>query len=653
MTQKTPPAALPSEYRGIWQALSAADGCAASRQVLARQLGLSTHTIQRILVSGDVPQFPETSNTRILRSWVRIITRLAYHSGEDPRHWIEMVGIRWSAEARAASEAALRRAALRGAALPDEASAPPTSTADLAPTVTAAAIPPSAAAAATAPVRPGAPSRLWAPAKLGVPEKPRVGISSRAPFAANLPAFGRSFLEEYARRIVTALSPNSRPEFHALSEREVVSRLAGPSPSLDLGAGIAETVEREAAGLEFVGSPGWSIQLSGGVLRKRGDKKPVPRWLEVTSPQGASLPDTEFVVASDGLSEHFLRTQCGVRSERLVAVDTPDVRTGETGDVEDVHAVKDAAEAAAHEVARVLIAETERWPERLVVLVGDQTMLALVGNRIKQVGQAELIERAEEVGQAERAGHVGKQAGSIAAAYTFEPLPGEKNEYPSYHIGIALGPELAGEYGYLLARATQEVFTSAPAQIASLYAAFMAHSVLNRETVDLLDPLGTGLRGLPSLRPFAEASAEFRHLLTGCLQQSLTAALEAKLASPGLLPTCDAEARAADIARRLTGAYLRLMLPEEWSAEIEAATEALSSAFCRSCAASLHDQHNRGVSDRYCRFCSDEQGHLRPRPEVEKILAKWFEYWQGNLASDEAMRRAKIYMQAMPAWCTN
>ncbi|MDM7915581.1 MAG: zinc ribbon domain-containing protein [Candidatus Eisenbacteria bacterium] len=76
-------------------------------------------------------------------------------------------------------------------------------------------------------------------------------------------------------------------------------------------------------------------------------------------------------------------------------------------------------------------------------------------------------------------------------------------------------------------------------------------------------------------------------------------------------------------------------------------------AHCQSCAASLREEHNQGPSDRYCRWCSDEAGRLRPRAEVTRILAGWLQHWQEGLSADQALRRAESYMKLMPAWSEN
>jgi|GEM_PF-498342 len=83
---------------------------------------------------------------------------------------------------------------------------------------------------------------------------------------------------------------------------------------------------------------------------------------------------------------------------------------------------------------------------------------------------------------------------------------------------------------------------------------------------------------------------------------------------------------------------------------IACASDLSSGAFCRSCMASLSDEHNRGASETYCRWCSDEEGRLREREEVHRILTNWFLHWQKGISEAEASDRAGHYMKAMPAW---
>ncbi len=72
------------------------------------------------------------------------------------------------------------------------------------------------------------------------------------------------------------------------------------------------------------------------------------------------------------------------------------------------------------------------------------------------------------------------------------------------------------------------------------------------------------------------------------------------------------------------------------------------SAHCQSCSQPLSE--HAGPSPDYCRYCADETGRLRPREEVHALIARWMESWQPRLTRDEALRRATLYMSAMPAW---
>ena len=578
---KGAPDGLPREYLEIWKALSAANERARSRQDLAKTLGLSTHTIQRILVNGDVPRFPQTRNTRIVRSWVRILTRLAFHAGEEPRRWIEMVGIPWNDEASRASEGALRRAASRRTPSIPETSAGP-----------------GAAAASGAPAAAGAARDT----KVDWPRDLRVGIVDRAPFSSQLPGFDCSFLDEYARRVISALAPDSRIKSEMVGERELVSSLIGRSPGFDLGIGLVETIDRAFLGLEFAPLPGWSVRLSAVCLRRRDDYTAAPAWHAAVSTTSPHIQ--AFLVHPGGAAAHFLRSQCGFRADQLVLL--------ESSEPEDA--------------ARKLLEETEYCPEHLVMLVADEMASALVADELRRLP-------------------------SVAGAYAVEFLPAAEGEYPSYRLGLAVGPALGGRSRDLLVRAGMEMFASVPRMTSALYAALMVHSVLARQAVDLLDVAGA--RGLAGLVPFDEASPAFRRMLVEDLTQDLTRGLEQKLLASKLLP---ADAGHREIARRLAVRFVQRMVPEGWEAGADIAAAQLSgpaSPYCRSCAAPLEEEHNKGASDRYCRYCSDEQGRLKPRQEVEQILARWLKHGQGDLTSEEATRRARLFMEAMPAWCNN
>ena len=74
---------------------------------------------------------------------------------------------------------------------------------------------------------------------------------------------------------------------------------------------------------------------------------------------------------------------------------------------------------------------------------------------------------------------------------------------------------------------------------------------------------------------------------------------------------------------------------------------------CLSCTAPLKSPEFKGNSDTYCKWCSDEQGNLKPRADVQAGIAHWFGSWQPNVTKEQAMERAGHFMKAMPAWADN
>lgn len=78
--------------------------------------------------------------------------------------------------------------------------------------------------------------------------------------------------------------------------------------------------------------------------------------------------------------------------------------------------------------------------------------------------------------------------------------------------------------------------------------------------------------------------------------------------------------------------------------------ELAEGAFCRSCMSSLLNEHNKGPSDKFCRWCADSEGRLRTADEVRKVLTSWFMHWQPGITREVAASRVRHYMLAMPAW---
>ncbi len=72
--------------------------------------------------------------------------------------------------------------------------------------------------------------------------------------------------------------------------------------------------------------------------------------------------------------------------------------------------------------------------------------------------------------------------------------------------------------------------------------------------------------------------------------------------------------------------------------------------WCHSCTMPLENPEFRSVAENLCKHCTDEKGNLKPRAEVQHGIAEWFKTWQPGLDDAKAMRRADMFMQAMPVW---
>jgi len=72
--------------------------------------------------------------------------------------------------------------------------------------------------------------------------------------------------------------------------------------------------------------------------------------------------------------------------------------------------------------------------------------------------------------------------------------------------------------------------------------------------------------------------------------------------------------------------------------------------FCHSCTAPLDMPDFKGPAENYCKYCTDEKGKLKPQAEVKQGIAEWFKSWQPGLEDQVALKRADLFMQAMPAW---
>ncbi len=72
--------------------------------------------------------------------------------------------------------------------------------------------------------------------------------------------------------------------------------------------------------------------------------------------------------------------------------------------------------------------------------------------------------------------------------------------------------------------------------------------------------------------------------------------------------------------------------------------------FCHSCSAPLDMPQFKGSAEDYCKYCTDEEGKLKSRDEIQKGMARHLMSWQPNLDEEKALVRAEHFMKAMPAW---
>ncbi len=560
MKEAHPPTGLPADFASVWRAVSEAADRAPSRQALARELGVSTATLHRILVSGEVPIFTRLRNRRVLHAWTRTLTRLAVHFGREPRAWLEHAGIGWDEAIQRVVESVRTKRPARDRR-------PPASRRRQPPRI----------------------SPVWPPTgRVGAPL--RAGLAHHPVLSETLPGNPESFLEQYARRLLGAVDPSAAIHTRLLDEPEILASLTSPRPGLQLGVGVVETVERWRRGIGFVHLPGWRVRLGALCVHDTRRPRPAPTWRQAIS--SAAGDHFRFVVPQHHVAHAFLRGQCAVPADRIIACEAP-----------HPDALAGALRKASHPV--ILISDAATCLQTLQVLEDDA---------------------------------------EIAAAL----VPGDPKEFPSYPLAVAF-PSRSGVRRLLRAATDRELFDNTYPQTAQLYAELLAAIALRDDSVDLAG--STRRTWAWAMHDFAHARTAFREALGVHLLNTLATHLPVVLKARGV--TAD-PGYAIGVAITLA----QQLLPPAWKTELETAVtqarslaaSALRSRHCHSCSAALTEPHNRGVSDRYCRYCADEHGRLKSRDEVSRLIAEWFQHWQGEVAPEEMRRRAKLYMQAMPAW---
>lgn len=546
---RKPPARLPRRYHGIWRALSEADAGSASRQALARRLGLSTLTLQRILVRGDVPNFSRAQSTRVVRAWTRTLLRLADRLGHDGLEWLTAVGIPRGEAARIATGSAARHRAF----------------------------PPSDG------------SRSEPSGSL------RIALATPGILAAPLPALSTSFGEAFGRLLAGAIDPTLHLRFERRSEGEIAADLLAATPAARIGIGVFDTVYRRRLGLACRPIPGWRVPLDGIRIRPRRDRAAEPRWLEVVASSGDG---PRLLAGANGVARAHLQGPCGVPESRLRPI----------GD-------------GWSEASDLLLAEamTPGDGERSSIYIADRFAC-------RRVAQA--IEESRRLPESHELSFLGDPEG----------------ETPAFPVGLATSPRWLPWAEWIHIAWEREVFGTNETHTAALYAELLSVEAERRMPSDpfVIPPS----RGLAILADFAEASSGF---VEACCRRLAENLAQLVIRRVGTGPE-------RHWATLLALRHARPLLPDRWLPacdRLREAPEPRTAPRCQSCSVSLLDRHNQGVSDRFCRYCSDESGRLLPREEVRRLIADWFRSWQPGVTEENVVRRADLYMELMPAWSAN
>jgi hypothetical protein len=286
---RTPPDSLPDGFGEIWTALREADERSPSRQELARRLGVSTHTIQRILVTGDLPDFRSRRNVRRDRAWARSIARLAHHLGGNARRWVENAGIPWDAGVRAAVEDTLGALARGRRGRRDRGEA----------AETADAI-----------------TRITARAARGEIAPVTAGVADLVPFSLPLEEGGATFFRELTRRLVGAIDPEWQVREDTDRPHRIAAGLRARPAELDLGVGVLVSPHLHRHGIEPLPVPGLSLGLAAVELLPPDGEAPSLPWERVLAPDpGASI---DLLLEEGGAAWAHARGSCGVPSERML-----------------------------------------------------------------------------------------------------------------------------------------------------------------------------------------------------------------------------------------------------------------------------------------------------------------------------------------------
>lgn len=528
MTLTSPPKNLPKAFLEIWNLLADEETVVGSRQKLAKKLRISTGTLQRILVSGNIPDFHSITNNRILNSWAKTVRRIAGYFDKNPEHWLLETGLPLVKPTRKprAPAATVKTAGL-----------------DLRPVLQSLE---------------------------------RLGIADFEPFSIPIPRYRYSFFEEFALRLTGAVLPDVKPRFQSMDSLEILEELAHPDPFFTIGIGALVSTSRMKNGIEFIEIPALRIRLSAIYLHSTDDSGPLIRFLDAIDPADPGGP--LFIVTAGAVTHDFLAGQCRIPDDRIL-IRSPEVCS---------------------DPVTLLMNETRRYLNRPVIMMAAENqcinMQTAFANR------------------------------EVDSGYRIEIPEHEASDFPSYPVGIVFHKSATRLMPLFRSALELELFGSCLKQTARLYAG-LVEADIRRHLKDtrIFPKYRHSVHLVPGQLAGPEFQAEFFRALD-------LFSREASL--PGSVHSRNFFSSASPVE----------------TASREPEPRQLESHHCLSCMADLHDEHNAGVSDRYCRYCSDENGRLRPREEVHRILADWLGLMQKPITPEEALERASWYMKAMPAW---
>lgn len=332
---KSPPDKLPETFLEIWTLLINEEASLGSRQKLANRLRISTGTLQRILVSGNIPDFFSTRNNRVLNAWSRTVIRLARYFNRKPEAWIIPAGLPWTDalknlyhETDGADTGRTADGKHTGSSAVHSKPSVPDTESDRLPIETFIS---------------------------------RIGIADFEPLSIALPGYRNSFLEEFALRLIGVISPATRLRFQSMDSLAMLNELARPEPFFTIGIGALISASRLTNGVRFIEIPGLRVRLGAVILRLPEDARPSPGYAEAIQSSGPDGP--LFIVTAGAVTFEYLAGLCRIPEERLL-VRSPEACSDPIG---------------------LLVRETRRHPDRRVIMMAAENqcynMLAAFENR--------------------------------------------------------------------------------------------------------------------------------------------------------------------------------------------------------------------------------------------------------------------------------